>query len=127
MNLFHPLPVYISRSRSLTRGVDMLRPPPTPAARQKLMSSPNPYPQPESSYDELDRLVQSALKALNQQAPPERVWKRIRAELKAVPRPAPGAGGLRAMEPVRTSLPLPDAGPADQPPVVIPGIPLSIS
>jgi hypothetical protein len=179
------------------------------------MSSPNPCPQPETSYDELDRLVQGALKALNQHVPPERVWKRIRAELKkdeapprrvqttwlplivqpaltllvvalgaialralpdpfdirapsssdpspaattyveqdlnllaqatlddkadlhslskptltsspphpqapAVRRPAPGAGELGAMGPIRTSPPLPDARPGDQPPVVIP-------
>jgi hypothetical protein len=43
------------------------------------MSSPNPYPQAE---DELDRLVQKALKALVcEQDPPERVWKRIKAHL----------------------------------------------
>ena len=45
------------------------------------MRSPNPYPQSELGYDELDRLIRRALKALNQHAPPERVWKRIEAEL----------------------------------------------
>ncbi len=46
------------------------------------MSSLNLYPQAEASYDELDRLVQRALKALMcEQNPPERVWKRIKEEL----------------------------------------------
>jgi hypothetical protein len=45
------------------------------------MSSPNPYPQSEPGYDELDHLIRRALKALNQHVPPERVWKRIKAEL----------------------------------------------
>ena len=45
------------------------------------MNSPNLFPQDESGCDELDRLIRRALKALNQQVPPARVWKRIRAEL----------------------------------------------
>ena len=51
------------------------------------MSSPNLYPQSEAAqfetgYNELDRLVQRALRALVcEQRPPERVWKRIKAEL----------------------------------------------
>jgi len=45
------------------------------------MNSPNPFPQDESGCDELDRLIQKALKTLNQQVPPERVWKRIKVEL----------------------------------------------
>ena len=183
------------------------------------MNSPKPFPQDESGYDELDRLVQRALKALVcEQSPPERVWKRIKEELeqkkssprrfqtswlplviqpaltislivlgaiglqiastphdirapsssgpsppvatayveedltslalamlqdkaelrlakslsrppassssrsqaRAVARPATGAGELGAMEPVRTGMHLPDAGPADQPPLVVP-------
>ena len=180
------------------------------------MSSPNPYFQSASSYDDLDRLVTRALKALNQQVPPDRVWKRIRAELKedespprrfqttwlplmvqpafallvvllgtiglhrlsstydtralsslspppplamvaeaeestyvaqavlqdkadlqslskpslasslpgskahTAPRPAPSAGELGAMEPVRRGIHLPDTGRAEQPPLAVP-------
>lgn len=183
------------------------------------MSSPSPHPQAEANYDELDRLVQRALKALVcKQSPPERVWKRIKEELEqekssprrfqmswlplviqpaltislivlgaiglqmastphdirtpsssspsppvatvyveedltslalamlqdkadlrlakslsrppassssrsqahAVARPATGAGELGAIEPVRAGMHLPDTGPADQPPLVVP-------
>jgi hypothetical protein len=45
------------------------------------MCSPNRYPQSEPGYDELVHLLRRALKALNQQVPPDRVWKRIKAEL----------------------------------------------
>ena len=45
------------------------------------MRSLNPLPQSEPGYEKLDRLIRRALKALNQQVPPERVWKRIKAEL----------------------------------------------
>ncbi len=48
----------------------------------KCMSPPDPYSQAGAVYDELDRLVQRALKALvYKQNPPERVWKRIKVEL----------------------------------------------
>lgn len=185
------------------------------------MSPPKPYSQAEAVYDELDRLVQRALKALvYEQNPPERVWKRIKVELEkeksspsqfqmswlplviqpaltislillgaiglqiastphdiqqalsspspsppvatvyaeeelnalalamlqdkaelrlakslskpspassasrpqayAVARPATNAGELGAMEPVRAGMYLPDAEPADQPPLIVP-------
>jgi hypothetical protein len=184
------------------------------------MSLPNSYPQAEANYDELDRLVQRALKALMcKQSPPERVWKRIKVELEqekspsdrfriswlplvlqpaltiwlivlgaiglqissiphdirplsspsltpsvaadyleedltsialamlqdkaelrlakthskprlsgspscpkayAAVRPATSAGELGAIEPVRAGIQLPDTGPADQPPIIVP-------
>jgi hypothetical protein len=46
------------------------------------MSSSNPNFQDESSSDELDRLVRNALQSLvSNQSPPDRVWRRIKAEL----------------------------------------------
>jgi hypothetical protein len=45
------------------------------------MCSSNRYPQSEPGYNELVHLIRRALKALNQQVAPERVWKQIKAEL----------------------------------------------
>lgn len=90
MNLFQPIRVYISNTRTVPPVVRKLfgdHESARTCGQVITMISPNPYPQPEApqpeaGYDELDRLVQRALKALVcEQHPPERVWKRIRVEL----------------------------------------------